>query len=108
MQGIEKVFGGVLALIVLLAAVFFFSDAMRRGSTPPPSITQPSTIIDASADDVICQCFHQAMSSQYRTGFESCRAVGGPSAGDAWTAGWNARVSSKPFQASCRSYLRNI
>ncbi len=126
MKGIEAIFGGILALVVLGAALYMISDAnflgRGRGSQTPPVITPPTTGTDSggyvSGEDVLCQCFDQAfdlagedvgvMSSQYRTGFESCRAVAGAQGGDAWTAGWNARISSKPFQASCSAYLRGI
>lgn len=120
MRGIEAIFGGILALVVLGAAIFLISTAKFGGgfSTPPgPVVAAPQTgPVPASAEDVFCQCYDQAfalagedvgvMSSQYRTGFESCRAVGGAKGGEAWTAGWNARVSSAPFQASCRGWLR--
>ncbi len=119
MKNIEAIFGGILALVVLGAAIFMVAGNGGWGNRPTPlpgpaSRTDSSPIIDASAGDVSCQCFDQAfhlagkdvgvMSSQYRTGFENCRAVGGVEAGDYWTAGWNARLSAKPFQASCRAY----
>jgi hypothetical protein len=85
------------------------------GATTGPVAGGP--IVEASAGNVFCQCFDQGfalagkdvgvMSSQYRAGFESCRAIGGAEAGDYWTAGWNARLSAKPFQASCRAYERS-
>ncbi len=122
MRGIEAIFGGVLALIVLGAAIFMVAGAdWRSGNAPLPTapVITPGVggpVVPASADQVLCQCYDQAfdlaganvdvMSSQYRTGFESCRAVGGPRGGDAWTAGWNARISAKPFQASCGAWLR--
>ena len=121
MRGIEAIFGGVLALVVLAAAIFMFSNGgWGGGTTPPPSgpiVTKPSPPSDATGRDVLCQCFNQArdlagssvgvLSSQYRTGFESCRAVAGVNGGEAWTAGWNAKLSSRPFQASCDSWLRS-
>ncbi len=124
LKGIEAIFVGILALVLLGAAIYFFFGGgfNRGGNVPPPTgpvITIPdgsSGPVPTSAEDVLCQCYDQArdlagqdvgvMSSQYRTGFESCRAVGGARGGDAWTAGWNSRISSKPFQASCRAWLR--
>jgi hypothetical protein len=123
MRNIEAIFGGILALVVLGAAIFMVAGngwttkpAPLPGQSPDfPSAGGP--IVDAAAGNVNCQCFDQAfalagkdvtvMSSQYRTGFESCRAVGGPDGGEFWTAGWNARLSAKPFQASCRAYERS-
>ena len=121
MRGIEAIFGGVLALVVLAAAIFMFSGGGWGGGTrPPPSgpiVTNPSPPADESGRDVLCQCYNQArdragssvdvLSSQYRTGFESCRAVAGVNGGEAWTAGWNATLSARPFQASCDSWLRS-
>ncbi|MEK7264565.1 MAG: hypothetical protein AAB227_00570 [Pseudomonadota bacterium] len=125
MKSVEAIFGGILALIVLGAAIFMVAGGEwgGGGTQPPPSgpvIGAPvngGPDIPATGNDVLCQCFDQAfdlagenvgvMSSQYRTGFESCRAVAGSRGGDAWTAGWNARVSSKPFQASCGAWLRS-
>lgn len=123
MKSVEAIFGGILALIVLGAAIFMVAGGnWGGGTTPPPTgpvIGSPvagGPSVPATGDDVLCQCFDQGfdlagenvgvMSSQYRTGFESCRAVAGARGGEAWTAGWNARVSSKPFQASCGAWLR--
>jgi len=124
MRSIEAVFGGVLALVVLAAAIFMVAGG-RWGSTtqtPPPQnpivVSQPGgTNVADAGRSVLCQCFDQArdlagssvdvLSSQYRTGFESCRAVAGVKGGDAWTAGWNAKLSARPFQASCDAWLRS-
>ncbi|MDZ7629416.1 MAG: hypothetical protein U5J99_13530 [Parvularculaceae bacterium] len=120
MKNIEAVFGGILALVVLGAAIFMVAgNGFNGGPTPlpgpkPPYSGDDGQLVDIGAGDVSCQCYDQGfalagknvdvLSSQYRTGFESCRAIGGAEAGDYWTAGWNARLSAKPFQASCRSY----
>jgi hypothetical protein len=119
MKNIEAIFVGILALVVLGAAIFMVAGngGWTSRPTPLPGPEYPNNggpIVDASAGDVACQCFDQAfhlagkdvgvMSSQYRTGFESCRAVAGVEGGDYWTAGWNARLSAKPFQATCRAY----
>ena len=122
MKNIEAIFGGVLALAVLAAAIFMVAGNGWNTTRPGTGVGTGTTtidsgqIIDASAGDVRCQCYDQGfalagkdvgvMSSQYRTGFESCRAIGGSEGGDYWTAGWNARLSAKPFQASCRAYER--
>lgn len=124
MNQVEKIFGGVLALVVLLAALFWvFGPKWPPGGGDGGDIIiiDPlpgggGAVVDAGAD-VLCRCFDEAyrlsgdnvdvMSSQYRTGFESCRAVAGARGGEAWTAGWNARVSAKSYQASCPAFLRN-
>jgi hypothetical protein len=122
MRNVEAIFGGILALVVLAAAIFMVAGGdwgrgdRYSGGTVIATPTTGAPAIVATGDDVLCQCFDQAfdlagknvdvMSSQYRTGFESCRGVANARGGEAWTAGWNARISSKPFQASCSAWLR--
>lgn len=124
MKSVDAIFGGILVLVILGATIFMLAGGEWKfggasQTTPAPVITAPTAgpVVGATANDVLCQCYDQAfdlagknvgvMSSQYRTGFESCRAVAGAAGGEAWTAGWNARISSKPFQASCGAWLRN-
>lgn len=121
MPKVELLFGGVLGLVALLAAGaalsgFFRGDAAAGGATAAPDIsvaaTAPATI--AYAD--LCQCYKEGMSlagtglsvlsSQYRTGFVQCRAAFGTEGGDAWTAGWSARVGGKMVGAGCKSWRR--
>lgn len=126
MRNIEAIFGGILALVVLGVAFFavmntsFPSDEGGGGPAPADemaysgSATTP-TLAAASGQDLICECYDagfelagevDVLSPQYRTGFQQCRARGGVDGGDAWTAGWNARLSGRPYEASCRSYKR--
>ena len=127
---IEALFGGVLALVVLGIAIYAVANTTFGGPngsatvTPDPTGTMPviqsSTPVSlaaSSGQDLICECYDRAfdlagkvkvLSPEYRTGFEQCRARGGVDGGDAWTAGWNARLSSKPYEASCRSYKRRL
>ena len=126
MRNIEAIFGGVLALVVLGVA---FTAVMNTsfpgdgaGPAPAPAdemaysgaATTP-TLTAVSGQDLICECYDAAfdlagqsdvLSPDYRTGFQQCRARGGVDGGDAWTAGWNARLSGRPYEASCRSYKR--
>jgi len=126
MRNIEAIFGGVLALVVLgvaLYAVMNTSFSSGSGVETAPAATQVTyssgapapTISAASGQDLVCECYDAAfslasqanvLSPEYRTGFQQCRARGGVDAGDAWTAGWNARLSGRPYEASCRSYKR--
>ncbi len=128
MRSIEAIFGGILALAVLGVALFAVMNtqfASGPGGETAPAATatsasydntsQPPTIVAASGQDLVCECYDAAfslagkvnvLSPEYRTGFQQCRARGGIDAGDAWTAGWNARQSGQPFEASCRSYKR--
>lgn len=127
MQGlrVEAIFGGLLALVVLGVALYSvantsFGGTLGGGSTggssvvPSASVATP-TLTATSGQDLICQCYDEAfalagkvkvISPEYRTGFEQCRARGGVDGGDAWTAGWNARLSARPYEASCRAYKR--
>lgn len=126
MRNIEAIFGGVLALVVLGVALYAvmntsFSSGANVETAPAatevsysPSAPTP-TIMASAGQDLVCECYDAAfslasqtdvLSPEYRTGFQQCRARGGVDAGDAWTAGWNARLSGRPYEASCRSYKR--
>lgn len=122
---IEAFFGGLLALIVLGVAVYAVANTSFGGGTSGSGQTAQQPVVSVSGDapvltasggqDLICQCYDAAfdlagkvkvISPEYRTGFEQCRARGGVDGGEAWTAGWNARLSAKPYEASCRAYKR--
>jgi len=122
MMKIEAIFGGILGFIVLGVAIYLVATTPfgNRGNSEPAIVTggTPVVINDTTiaASDLICQCYDQGrelagtgvgvMSSQYRSGFEQCRAIANVAGGDAWTAGWNARLSAKPYEASCRRYKK--
>ncbi|NOX95501.1 MAG: hypothetical protein GXP04_10540 [Alphaproteobacteria bacterium] len=121
---VEAIFGGVLALVVLGVALYSIANTTFGGSIGQPGGGQPTAQVSSglapsltaeAGQDLICECYNDArelagqvdvLSPEYRTGFEQCRARGGVSGGDAWTAGWNARLSGKPYEASCRAYKR--
>ena len=119
---IEAIFGGIAGVFVLfLVAYALFSTQFGGGVSNPGKVNNGNGGIAAisgngDASDGVCQCYNEAfklagsdvgvMSAQYRTGFEQCRAIHNVEGGDAWTAGWNARLSSKPYEASCRSYRK--
>ncbi len=120
---IEALFGGVLALVVLGVAVYAIANTTfgpSDGGSGQPQIVTVSgepVVLNASStgQDLICECYDKGfdlagkvkvISPEYRTGFEQCRARGGVDGGDAWTAGWNARLSAKPYEASCKAYKR--
>ncbi len=66
--------------------------------------------------DVICACYNEGFelagktdnvqSAAYRTGFSQCRALGSVEGGNAWTAGWEARRTGRPFEVTCKAYKR--
>ena len=86
MMKIEAIFGGILALFVLAVAAYAIISVNFRGSYDDADsnvVVLPQT--SASESSGLCQCFEEGfklagsnvgvMSSQYRTGFEQCRAV---------------------------------
>jgi len=124
---IEALFGGVLALVVLGVAIYAIANTSFGATKSGPSsavfppeqaaanTNKPVTFRASSGQDLICECYDKGfdlagkvkvLSPDYRTGFEQCRARGGVDGGEAWTAGWNARLSARPYEASCRSYKR--
>ncbi len=121
---VEAIFGGVLALFVIavaaIAVVKLPAGSRAAASAAGEGVTQVEKAIakldEKSETSVACQCYDagyalagsnvDVLSSQYRTGYEQCRAIGATDGAEAWTAGWNARISAKPFEASCRSYMR--
>ncbi|WP_425410655.1 hypothetical protein [Hyphococcus sp.] len=125
MRSIEAIFGGVLALAVLGVALFAVMNTNFGRTDDPRSNASANTtysgsdmtptLTSISGQDLICECYDAAfqlagkvdvVSPEYRTGFQQCRARGGVDGGDAWTAGWNARLSARPYEASCRAYKR--
>lgn len=129
---IEAIFGGILALVVLGVAVYAITSTSfgtpgigpiggnNGGGSNIETVAANGSgpaIRASAAQDLVCECYDKAfdlaakvgvLSPEYRTGFEQCRARGGINGGDAWTAGWNARLSSRPYESSCRSYKRRI
>lgn len=123
---IEALFGGALALFVIIAVGVALTNSGITRRPNPAVETDPvpvsanvdlSKIALASSDpsDLVCECYDKAFSlatkvdvesSEYRTGFVQCRARAGVDGGQAWTAGWNARLANRPFEASCRAYRR--
>lgn len=123
MRSIEAMFGGVLALGVLGAMLFAVLGTDFGGGAPSNANSNTAysdtdmtpTLTATAGQDLVCECYDAAfelagkvdvLSPQYRTGFQQCRARGGVEGGDAWTAGWNARLSARPYEASCRAYRR--
>ncbi len=121
MQNIDRIFvGGVIIVFIVALAIYALMNAQLGAGAGPiaPAVeTSGGAVVEGvSSGSDVCQCYDQAFrlagsgvdvtSAQYRTGFEQCRAVYGQDGSDAWTAGWNARLSSRPFEATCRNFLR--
>lgn len=110
----QAIFGGALALFVIAVAVYALSREAAPGPVQPAPAPSPAPVV--SGPDPVCSCFDEGfrlagsnvgvMSAQYRTGFEQCRAKLGEAGGKAWTAGWNARLSSDSWLANCQAYLK--
>lgn len=121
MHGIDRIFFGVFIVIVIAAIAGYALSNTNFGGAPRPQTrivaVAPAVIAATPAKSDLCQCFDQAFalagsgadvtSAQYRTGFEQCYAQYKSDGADAWTAGWNARLSARPFEATCRSFLSN-
>ncbi len=120
---IEAIFGGILVLFVIVAAVVAILSFPNRGAKPKavadagdPIAQIQEQLADDKPGRLICKCYDagftlagtnvSVLSSEYRTGYEQCRALGAQQGASAWTDGWNARLSAKPYEASCRSYIR--
>lgn len=120
---IEALFGGVLAMVVLGVAIYAIANTNFTNVTGDPNADPQYVAVEgdpvifkaSTGQDLICECYDKGfdlaakskvISPEYRTGFEQCRARGGVDGGEAWTAGWNARLSAKPYEASCRAYKR--
>lgn len=114
MPRIEAMFGGLLVLFIIGVVAFaaltgrFGGDGGFGGGKPVPRST-------ASAPMTECGCFDQAFdmaenydvqSSEYTTHFVLCRETLGERGGRAFTAGWNARMSTKPWEATCEAWQR--
>lgn len=114
---IEAIFGGILALFVIAVAAYAILTGPGRDRGDDDYGRGPGGGSSASAGgESLCGCFDDGfrlaesnvgvMSAQYRTGFEYCRARLGEPGSCAFTAGWNAALSSRPFEATCRAAIR--
>lgn len=112
MSKIELFFGSILALF-LVGAVAYAGLSGRFGGG---GAGHPAPQKQAQAEMSLCGCFdrgfdlaasHDVLSSEYGTHFTLCRRTLGEPGGRYFTAGWNARKSAKPWQASCEAYQRS-
>ncbi len=131
--GIEAFFLGFLAFIVFGVVLFaafntrFGGENSTKSAANNPTQKQKNltvsngtiTPIHASSQqqDIICQCYNagfelasttnRVQSNAYRTGFSQCRSIGDVEGGNAWTAGWEARLSGRTYEATCKAYKRH-
>ncbi|MEO1708072.1 MAG: hypothetical protein AAFR69_10105 [Pseudomonadota bacterium] len=128
--GVEAIFLGGMTLAVCAVALYAAMTTNFGQSQSPagPSTggsgvsvaSTPGTVTSVMNNqgqrDVICACYNEGFklagtatdvqSTNYRTGFSQCRALGSIEGGQAWTAGWNARRSGRPYEATCKAYKR--
>ena len=105
-------------VLVAVAAVALFALS-GLGSTAAAGAAaeklNPIEAIGGPKGTITCQCYDagfwyagtkgaNVMSPRYETGYQQCRSIGKQAAGQAWTAGWNAYLAKKPYEASCRRY----
>ena len=134
---VEAIFGGVIVLLVVGVVLFAVANtklgtgagnilASANGgatSVGPASdgVVRPKaraiSFNASGGQDLICECYDKAfslaskkdvLSPDYRTGFVQCRARGGVDGGNAWTSGWQARKSARPYESSCRAYKKSL
>lgn len=127
---IEYAFGAVLLTAAAVAAGLILMrlpgpEPQQHAGLPTISVSAPT--IDYGSNGAtpstatyavtnVCECFDggrrlagtdvSVLSSSYRVGFVQCRAALGPTGGDAWTAGWNARHARETAPQSCRAFMR--
>ncbi|MEM1192212.1 MAG: hypothetical protein AAGH42_02335 [Pseudomonadota bacterium] len=129
--GVEAVFLGGMTLAVCAVALYAaMTTSFGQAQSPSgPSAGRGTSVAVANAPgtvasvvnsqgqrDVICACYNEGFklaggssnvqSTNYRTGFSQCRALGDVAGGQAWTAGWDARRSGRPYEATCKAYKR--
>ena len=126
---IEAYFLGGLAFIVFGVVLFAalntkFGNSANAGNRPVITQTHSTksggyvqtAINNGQNADLICSCYNDGyelagrnkdvQSTAYRTGFTQCRSLASVEGGNAWTAGWEARLSGRAFEASCKAYKR--
>jgi len=114
---IDVVFVAGLALLAIIAAtVTLLSGKPGIDRRPVQMVASDDLAPGFAAAGDVCECYKKGfkladqddrvLSADYSTGFVLCRELHGENGGQAWTAGWNARMSARPFEASCRSYLK--
>lgn len=111
MSRIEVIFGSLLALFIVGALAFAGLSGRLGGGG---SGGKPRTPV-AQSEMSLCGCYdkgfdlaadHDVLSSEYSTHFVLCRETLGEPGGRYFTAGWTARQSGKPWEATCEAYER--
>lgn len=121
LPSVELLFGAVLGLVAVGAVLVLMTGMFGRpadGAAAPSPEIAVAAVSPAQTFADVCQCYRQGMSlagsgasvlsSTYRVGFVQCRASFGVEGGEAWTAGWNARVEGKLIGAGCRSWRKGL
>lgn len=111
MSRIEVIFGSLLALFIVGALAYAGLSGRFTGGG---SGGKPRTLV-AQSEMSLCGCYakgfelaedYDVLSSEYSTHFVLCRETLGEPGGRYFTAGWKARQSAKPWEATCEAYER--
>jgi len=112
MSKIELVFGSLLALFLVVVVAYAGLSGRFSGGGSGAGKAHPAA---EQADMTLCGCYNEAfdlaarydvLSAEYSTHFVLCRETLGEPGGRYFTAGWNARQSAKPWEATCEAYER--
>ena len=115
MPKIEALFGGLLVLFIVGVVAFAALTGRFGGTGGGFGGGGPTPGGSASAPMTECGCFdrgfdlaesYDVQSAEYSTHFVLCRETLGEKGGRAFTAGWNARISPKPWEATCEAWMR--
>lgn len=114
MSKIEVIFASVLALFIVGAVAF--AGLSGRFAIGGAGGGKSGRVVAEETEMTLCGCFddgfdlaadHDVLSADYSTHFVLCRQTLGEAGGRYFTAGWNARQSGKPWEATCEAYERN-
>lgn len=112
MSRIEVIFGSLLALFIVGALAYAGLSGRFTGGG---SVGGNRVVVVAQSQMSLCGCYdegfdlagdHDVLSSEYSTHFVLCRETLGEPGGRYFTAGWKARQSAKPWEATCEAYER--
>ncbi len=112
MPKIELIFGSLLALFIVGAVAYAGLSGRFTGGGSGGAAARPAA---EEVEVTLCGCYDEAfdlaarydvLSPEYSTHFVLCRETLGEPGGRYFTAGWNARQSAKPWEATCEAYER--
>lgn len=112
MSRIEVIFGSLLALFIVGALAYAGLSGRFTGGGGSGGATRVAV---GQSQMSLCGCYdkgfdlaedNDVLSSEYSTHFVLCRETLGEAGGRYFTAGWKARQSGKPWEATCEAFER--